>query len=222
VVDLEALHHSAASALQKEQKAMVDRLAGGCEFVLMHYGRLQRFKNPMRLLDVAEHLPEAGVAFAGDGEDRPALEERVRSSPTLQGRVAFLGAVSASGFGSVAKRVSAFVLTSNIGNYNTSLLESMGLGIGPVVAVDTPGFPPEFEAAHPILRVPDDPQVMAQQIRALLVDQAQSQRLVAAATKYVEQYHSPDQMWAYRNRLLELAERYASRRRRTGALSAHG
>ncbi|OFW11389.1 MAG: hypothetical protein A3H96_00355 [Acidobacteria bacterium RIFCSPLOWO2_02_FULL_67_36] len=204
----------ASEATQGEEKAMVDRFARRFRFVLMQLNRLHPAKHPSLLLDTLERLPpDHGVVFAGDGPERPALEARVNASDALRDRVLFLGAVDANCIGSIAEHVSAFALTSKVSNHNTALFETMGFGIGPVVAVDCLDFPDEFQEMELILKVPPDPEQMARDIRQLLENRQRCAAMVAAAKTYVELHHSPSQMWAYRERLLELADRYHSRRR---------
>lgn len=177
--------------------------------VLMQFNRLQSFKNPGLLLDVAERLPECAVVFAGDGAERPLLEARIRSTPALRDRVLFLGLVPATAIGTFADRAAAFVLTSLLSNYNTSLFELMGLGIAPVVAVSTPDFPQDFLRRQLVETVSCEPAVLAAAVRALLTESARRTDMVQRAREYILEHHHPDQMWAYRDRLQKLVQRKA-------------
>jgi glycosyltransferase involved in cell wall biosynthesis len=191
-------------ALRQALVQLADLAARGP--VLMQFNRLQRFKNPGLLLDVVERLPECGVAFAGDGIDRTALEERVRTTPALRGRVLFLGLLPANMIGVYAAHASAFVLTSDYGNYNTSLFELMSLGVAPAVAVGTPDFPQEFLQRRLVETAPNDAGAIAAAVRGLLADAARRTDMVQRAKAYVAEHHGDDQMWRYRDRLRELVD----------------
>jgi glycosyltransferase involved in cell wall biosynthesis len=210
MVDRGQMHRPLVAAREREQKALVDTLAGKHKFVLMQFNRLVDFKNPQLLLDIAEHLPECGIVFAGDGTARARLEERVNSTPGLRGRVVFLGSVVAEHIGCIAERVSGFVMTSTLSNHNISLVEMMGLGIAPVIAVDTQDFPERFDTEDVIFKIPREPVQAARQIQRWLNDAARCRSVTSSAAAYVTAYHSQDQMWAYRERLLELTARYSS------------
>lgn len=172
--------------------------------VLMQFNRLQRFKNPALLLDIVERLPDCAVAFAGDGKEQAALEERVRMTPLLQGRVLFLGLLPATMIGVFAAHASAFVLTSDYGNYNTSLFESMSLGVAPAVAAATPDFPAQFLERGLIETAPIDADALAQAVRGVLTDGERRSDMVRRAKDYIAEHHGHDQMWRYRTRLQEL------------------
>ncbi len=210
IIDPSGLRQAPSSALEVKQKQTVDDLAAAFPCVLFQFNRLFPFKNPHLLLDVAERLPECAVVFAGDGPDKEGLERRALDSVTLKERVRFLGPVNAACLASMTEKVSAFVLTSALTNYNTSLCESMSLGRCPVVAVDTKDFPPQFDEAELILRTDPDPARMALQLRELLRDRKRSMAIAEAGRRYIRERHSIDQMWNYRERLLRLAASYNS------------
>ena len=47
------------------------------EPTLLYLGRLKRYKQLDVLLDVLEHVPEATLDMAGDGDQREALEQEI-------------------------------------------------------------------------------------------------------------------------------------------------
>ncbi len=211
IIDPASLRQAPSTALELEQKRTIDELAARFPHVLFQFNRLFPFKNPHLLLDVAERLRECAVVFGGDGPDRESLEGRTQNSPSLRDRVLFLGPVNAACLGSLAEKVSAFVLTSVLANYNTSLCESMSLGHCPVVAVDTKDFPPEFDETELILRTDSDPDGMAGQLRGLLRDRERAVTIAEAGRRHIRERHSIEQMWHYRERLLQLAKSHRRR-----------
>jgi glycosyltransferase involved in cell wall biosynthesis len=174
--------------------------------VLMQFNRLQTFKKPSLLLDIVERLPDCAAVFAGDGAERPGLEARVRATPALRDRVLFLGLVPASSIGVYAAHASAFVLTSDIANYNTSLFELMSLGVAPVVAGLTRDFPQDFLERRLVETPANNATEMVAGIRAVLTDDARRSDMVARAATYIAEHHGDAQMWRYRDRLLEIVD----------------
>lgn len=211
IVNRDGMYGALDSTALREQKAKVDELARKYRFVLMQFNRLADIKNPELLLEVAESLPEVGVVYAGDGLERGALEARVSASAHLRGRVCFLGQVPATHIGTIAEGVSAFVMTGRTSNYNTALCETMALD-RPVVAIDTSDFPPEFQREELIVRGPAEPRELATEIRDLLNDANRCASMATRAGDYIERHHSPERMWAYRERLVQLVQGYGGPR----------
>ena len=98
-------------------------------------GGLRPEKNPARLVRALANLPpelNAHVVLVGDGPERPALEELVRSR-RLDGRVLFTGPLpNPEG---VLRLFAVFALSSDTEQMPISLLEAMAAAL-PVVATD--------------------------------------------------------------------------------------
>ena len=81
----------------KRREHVRNLLGVGDAFVIGHVARLSPIKNQMFLLDVFSFLhtkfPNSKLLLVGDGELRPALEEKVRNL-VLEGSVIFLGTQS--------------------------------------------------------------------------------------------------------------------------------
>jgi len=191
----------------------VNSLASQHGFVLAQFNRLHSFKNPEALLDIAEQMPECAVVFAGDGPEMVRLQARVEGSPHLRNRVIFLGNIDVRILGTVTEAVSAFVMTSPHGNYNTVFTELLALGNAPVIAIDTDDFPDEIDKQDTILKITQDPKESAARIRSLLMDNERKAKMVGNGKRYVADNHSVDQMWDYRERLLQTVREFRSRKR---------
>ena len=165
-------------------------------------GRLCEVKGPDVFVDALRDLhrkdPSDWLAcVVGDGPDRAALEERVRSVG-LSGRVRFAGMVpDASGL------LSGFdMLVSSSRSEGTPmvLLEAMGAGV-PVVAARVGGIPALLDAESPDplgwLVPPLNPGRMASTMSAVLGDHDERRRRAAAARVRVESEYGVDR-WVSR------------------------
>ena len=88
--------------------------------------------------------------------------------------------------GKLAGSVSAFLRVSKSFNYETILMETMGLGTALTVVVDTNDFPPEFAHEELILKTSMDPSRIASEIRGLFGNQARCLSMVSAARKMLK------------------------------------
>jgi len=108
-------------------------------FTIGSVGRLIERKGYHYLLDafaeLAKKAPGCRLVLAGDGEQRPALEEKARALG-LQSQVAFLG--QRADIPAVLESFDLFVLPSLQEGLPTVILESMACAV-PVVATDIPG-----------------------------------------------------------------------------------
>jgi glycosyltransferase involved in cell wall biosynthesis len=86
---------------------------------------------------VKEKVPEVVFLIAGEGEERPSLEEQI-SRLNLQKSVLLLG--YRDDIGDIMRCFDLFVLSSHLEGLCTSLLDAIALGI-PVVAARTGGVP---------------------------------------------------------------------------------
>lgn len=111
--------------------------------VVLGVGRLTGQKNFLALIDafaLMRQRHEARLVILGEGEDRPALEARVRSRG-LNGWVSLPGFVD-NPYACMA-RAGVFVLSSDYEGLPTALIESLALGT-PVVSTDCPSGPREI------------------------------------------------------------------------------
>lgn len=141
-------------------------------------GRLMPNKNFAMLIDAFARSGVAGtLLILGEGPERAALEQRV-ADHGLQGRVVMPGFVDHP-FATL-RRASLYVSPSNAEGFPNALLEAMSVGI-PVISTNCPSGPSEVLAEtareqvgagvsfaqHGVLVVPNDPDAMAEALRAM-------------------------------------------------------
>lgn len=136
---------------------------------------------------VLQRRPQACLWVAGDGPERAALEEQIRSLG-LAGRVLLAGT-----FVQVDELLAAadlFVFPSQQGRLSLSLLEAMAAGL-PIVAGDAPGNRAALlDDQHGLLATPRSSAALAQAIERLLADPPLAARLGAAARRRAQQSFS--------------------------------
>ena len=111
----------------------------GSQPIVLHAGSFQTSKNHRGLLQILARVlarfPHAVLLLAGDGPQRPAVEEYVGLDPQLRGRVQFLG------FRNDVTRLmqlsDVFVFPSLYEGLPVVLMEAMACGL-PIVASDIP------------------------------------------------------------------------------------
>ncbi|MGN0999227.1 MAG: glycosyltransferase [Faecousia sp.] len=139
-----------------KRKAIRGQLNAHSRFILGHAGHLAEVKNQPFLLElmplVLEKRPDALLLLLGDGEDRPALEEKIREM-RLEDHVVMTGNVS-----NVADYLSAmdvFVFPSLYEGLPLSILEVQANGLPCVISDGVPKDVFLTDLLHPLsLRAP--------------------------------------------------------------------
>jgi len=123
-------------------------------------------------------LPNIRLLIGGEGEERPALEERVRLLDLTE-RVVFTGAVPEPA--SFYRRLDLFVLPSLDEAFGLVLLEAMAAGL-PVVGTRVGGVPEILEhGSQGLLVRPADSQALAEAILTLWCDPDRRGQMAEAA-----------------------------------------
>jgi glycosyltransferase involved in cell wall biosynthesis len=159
--------------------------------VLLTAARLAPWKGMDHLLKILARLrreiPDARLLIAGDGPDRGALE-RLASDLELRSAIAWLGNISRERLIEEMLRADAFVLLSEYEGFSHVLLEAMRCGT-PVVASAVGG---NAELIRPgtdgLLVDPRQHDVVANELRALLVDDVSLRHYSEAARARSEEY----------------------------------
>lgn len=145
--------------------------------LLVGIGRLVPKKGFSDLIEACKLLKERGRVFhcavIGDGEEKTALEERIKKY-ALEKEVSLSGARSQSEVIRMVQRAAVFVLPCMVGEDGdrdglpTVLLESMALGT-PVVSTSVSGIPEIIRDRKSGLLVPEkNPKALAEAIEGLL------------------------------------------------------
>jgi glycosyltransferase involved in cell wall biosynthesis len=159
--------------------------------VLGSVGRLAAQKGQIDLIEalpaIAARHPEVRLLIAGEGPERPALEERIRHLG-LEERAALLGHVEE--VPAFLRALDVFVLPSLWEGLPLALLEAMAMGL-PVVASRAIGIAEAIDhGACGLLVAPRDREAMAQAVVSVLDDPGRAARLGAAARRRVLERHT--------------------------------
>ena len=170
---------------REDRAASRARLGLGRQIVFVFVGRLAPVKNLPGLLAAflevqSQGAPEAKLLVVGDGEDRAACEEAVRSH-AFGDRVSLLGEQSDTRPFLAAADV--FILNSRSEGTPRALLEAMAMGLpGLCPAV---GGIPDMLAGRGWLTQPNDPGSLREAIRLVLRHPEQIDSLRAPCREYV-------------------------------------
>lgn len=176
--------------------------------VLGSVGRLVPIKDHLTLLKAARILADRGidlcVLVAGDGPELSHLQSEAGASPSLSGRVRFLGAVG--NVPEVLNALDVFVLTSLSEGMSNTLLEAMSTGL-PVVATRVGGNLELVEdGCSGFLVAPGKVAELSSLLECLAKDPSVRRNTGTMARQHVLELFSLEQMIAgYRNMYLELA-----------------
>ena len=157
-------------------------------------GRLTRQKGVDVLLrafaKLEKKLPDARLVLAGDGPDRPALEELARSLGLR--RVTFLG--WRGDIADILADVSLLAVPSRWEGFGLVALEAMALG-KPVVAARVSALPEIVVAGETGLLVdPGRPDLLAEALQALLSDPARAEGMGRAGRDRVRKEFPVERM----------------------------
>jgi glycosyltransferase involved in cell wall biosynthesis len=158
------------------------------DVVVGYVGRLVSIKSLdtlVRGVAIARaRLPKIRLLIAGDGEERPRLEQLV-GELGLTDRVEFLG--WRSDLASLYRRMHVFVLTSINEGTPVSLIEAMAAGV-PVVASSVGGVPDVVDGGVTgVLVPPRQPEAVAAAIVAAIVESDRAAVMAARARQSVRE-----------------------------------
>jgi glycosyltransferase involved in cell wall biosynthesis len=169
-----------------------DQLTGGANVpVILTVARLHPQKGLEFLLDAARQVPDALFLVAGEGPQRPALEQEARALG-LGARVRFLG--FRTDVPELLANCDLFVLPSLFEGLPISVLEAMAAG-KPVVATSVGGTDEAVvDGDTGLLVPPGDAPALATAIRQLIHDGALAERLGAAGRARVAAHFTAQTM----------------------------
>ncbi len=142
--------------------------------VILYLGRLKRYKGIDLTIEamprILERAPEAVYWIAGEGDFRPALEEKVRSAG-LERYVRLLGYQEGPEKLAVLEKTRVLVYTSPKEGWGLSVIEANAMGI-PAVASDAPGLRESVRDGETGFLVPHgDVRILADRVGDLLCDE---------------------------------------------------
>ncbi|CAL1378844.1 unnamed protein product [Linum trigynum] len=154
--------------------------------LIVHVGRLGVEKSLDFLKSVMDRLPDARIAFVGDGPYRPELEELFKGMPAV-----FTGMLGGEELSQAYASGDVFVMPSESETLGLVVLEAMSSGI-PVVGVRAGGIPdiipPELEGKIGFLFSPGDLDDCVDKLGTLLHNEELRETMGRAARIEMEQY----------------------------------
>jgi phosphatidylinositol alpha-1,6-mannosyltransferase len=166
--------HLALEERQPEGDVDQQVLARAGEGFLLTVGRLassERYKGHDQLLDAFPELlrqcPDVRLVVAGDGDDRPRLEEKVRIE-RLEKHILFTGFVSEATLDELYRRCAAFVMPSRGEGFGLVYLEAMRAGKACVAAAGTAAAEIVVDRFTGYLVDPDNPGDLTEALARLL------------------------------------------------------
>lgn len=140
---------------------------------------------------VLDQIPNAHLIIAGDGPERPSLEETAQTLG-LETAVEFLGWVPPDRVPTLINEVTLVLVPSRYEGFGLSALEAAHMA-RPVVACRTGGLPEVvLDGETGLLVEPDDPPALARAIVRLLQDRELAEQLGRAARKRTRHLFSLD------------------------------
>ena len=119
--------------------------------------------------DMADRWPGWTLTIAGDGPERPAIEQFLRASPGLSARVQLLGAYTRRQLAELFATSACFAYPSRHETFGIVIAEAMSAGL-PVLAPNC-AAPPEFvDEDCGLLVPPDDVSAIAAALEQLLAN----------------------------------------------------
>jgi glycosyltransferase involved in cell wall biosynthesis len=176
---------------------------------VLYAGRLRTRKAVAVLIEafarVHSRVPATRLRLAGDGEQRPALEEQVRRLE-LADAVRFEGAVPHDRMAELYAAADLFCLPSLYEGFPLAILEAMAAGL-PVVATRVAGTPEAIEdGVHGRLVEAEDVAGLAAALLDLIEDEEGRRRMGRQARRRVDEEFSIERIGAaYRALWEELA-----------------
>lgn len=161
------------------------------EPTFVYVGRLVRYKELDVVLEalslLVREVPEARLAVAGKGGDRPRLEARSRELG-LEDRVAFLGYVTEERKRTLLRTAWASVYPSPKEGWGITNIEAAACGT-PVVASDSPGLRDSVVHGVSGLLVPhDDPEAWASALGRIVSERGLRDRLAEGARRHARRF----------------------------------
>jgi glycogen(starch) synthase len=181
IIGLGLPHDEIAQALDQREPLVPGRI--------VFLGRLEFAQKGLDLLlEAVRGLrdPAAHLVIAGDGRDRPRVEELVRQYE-LQDRVSLIGRVSGVQKWRLLAGAQVCVVPSRYETFGLSALEALACGT-PVVGFDIPGLRETVPASAGRLTAPFDVEAMTATLGDLLADLDLCERLGRAGAIHAEAY----------------------------------
>ncbi|MCB2155939.1 glycosyltransferase [bacterium] len=152
-------------------------------------------KDPLNLIEAAprvlEKLPDAKIVFVGEGELRPAMEERLEALG-IADRVVLTG--WQEDVPGCLAALDLFCMPSKLEGLGTSLIDALAMGL-PAVGCRTGGIPDVIEDGHNgVLVPPQDSEALAAAIVDLWGDEERRTRFAEAGPQTVAERFTADRM----------------------------
>ncbi len=155
-------------------------------------GRLVRVKGHDLLVSTMVHLrqvfPDATLTIVGEGPERSKLEAEAERAG-LGSAITFMGEQPADVVRDQLRQACVFVLPSRNEGFGLALVEAMACGL-PAVATAVGGVPGILTPEAGVLVAPEEPEMFANALAALLKEPSQAAAMGRAAQARAQEYSS--------------------------------
>jgi phosphatidylinositol alpha-1,6-mannosyltransferase len=187
--------------------AILERAGRGYLLLVGRMAASERYKGHDQLLAAMPRLlaerPGARLVVAGEGDDRPRLEELARDLD-VSGRVLFTGFVSEATLAELYRRAAVFVMPSRSEGFGLVYLEAMRAATPCVAASASAAAEVIADGETGLLVDPLDPQALAAALGCLLASPERARGMGEAGRRRFERLYTPQR---FRERLWPSLER---------------
>ena len=157
------------------------------KYKLIYAGRLVRWKNIDKLIELLIDMPDCGLIIAGDGEEKLRLMQ-ITEKLGITNRVYFAGYRNKEELYALMKQSQLFILFSNYEGLPHILLEAMNLGL-PIICSDAGGTGELMkDRINCVLTEKNDLESLKKTVLQILSDKSFQNKLIEGGKKTVAQF----------------------------------
>jgi phosphatidylinositol alpha-1,6-mannosyltransferase len=182
---------------------LVSHLGTGFLLTVGRMAASERYKGHEQVLEALPRVPGARLVIAGDGDDRPRLEERA-AELGLKKRVTFTGFVSEATLAELYRRAAVFVMPSLGEGFGLVYLEAMRAARPCVAARRSAADEVVADGATGFLVDRDDPEELASVLARLLASPDLARRMGEAGRRRWREQFSLEKFQAGLRPMLEM------------------
>ncbi|HEX6898214.1 MAG TPA: glycosyltransferase family 4 protein [Thermoanaerobaculia bacterium] len=182
---------------------LISRLGRGFLLIVGRMDPTERYKGHDQLLEALTALPEARLVVAGDGGDRPRLEDKA-ASLGIGDRVVFTGFLSEATLAELYRRCAAFAMPSLGEGFGLVYLEAMRAGKPVLAARGSAAEEIVVEGQTGLLADPEDRPALRAALARLLGEPGTARRMGEAG---YERWRKEFGIERFRERVAGMLER---------------
>jgi len=175
--------------------SLLERAGEGFLLIVGRMASTERYKGHDQLLEAMPRLPGARLVIAGEGDDRPRLEEKARALG-IASRVVFTGFVSEATLAGMYGRCAVFAMPSRGEGFGLVYLEAMRAGKPCVAARASAAEEVVADGGTGLLVDPDDPGELTGALERLLENPDVARKMGEAGRRRWRSEFSVERFWS--------------------------